>query len=481
MKIPFSQTHSGLALIALFFLVLLLTGNPALSETVGLPVKVTSSNQDGATMAIPRWKGFVLPTDPNRMWLAVADWGAQANHLVYTTNGGTTWNLPGILLPNDYALDYHVSVAGDAAGNLYTVFPYGNQIQLRRVKYPAQSSADLDPLRIVHTGVSQPRANVMIQPGNQRLWVFTRESYVPSQNVRYYYSDNAGQTWASGTADPTNANEVRIGSMPYVNGQPALVVLYLNNSLGFKYYLWNGTQFEARPDAQIYSGNIGYDRAFTHNVVAGDNFHLVFGSGDTLYHYWKKYNNGTGAWQRDVVDYSPYTQGNDWEVASTVRGDELFVLYRKSLSADTTRGQIFCRKWAQSSQSWYPAQQVSTLAENVNNHWPNTVMQVPSTATAIPIFWYTHLGTNDEQVYFNEIQLPPPGPCCLGTRGNVDGYGIVDLSDLSILSSYLMGMGTYLPCPDAANVNGTGIVDISDLSYLVAYLTGGGVALPVCP
>jgi len=459
----------------------LVAGSLVRADTVGLPVKVTSSNQDGATMAIPRWKGYMLPTDPNRIWLTVADWGSQANHLVYSTNGGASWNLPGILLPNDNALDYHVALTGDASGNLYAVFPYGNQIQFRKVRYPAQSAGDLDPLRVVHIGTTQPRASVMVQPTNQRLWVFTRESYYPSENVRYHFSDNGGQTWTHGIADPTNANEVRIGSMPYVNGQPALVVLYLNSPLGFRYYLWNGTQFESRPDAQIYSGNIGYDRAFTHNVLAGDYFHLVFGAGDTLYHFWKKYNNGIGSWNAGVVDNSSYTQGNDWEVASTVRSDELFVFYRKSTSADTTRAQIYFRKWSQTSMSWSPAQPVSTLPENVNNHWPNTVMQVPSTSTAIPVFWYTHLVTNNEQVYYNEIMVPPPGPCCDGTRGNVNLSGIVDLSDLSMLVSYLTGAGAYLPCPDEANVNGLGIVDLSDLSFLTSYLTGGGATLPACP
>lgn len=432
-------------------------------------------------MGIPRWKGFAHPADPDRLWLTVADWGAHSNHLVYSTNGGLSWNLPEIHLPDDYALDYHAALSGDASGNLYVVFPYGSQIQLRRVRYPAQSSSDLDPLRVVHTGTSQPRASVTVQPTNQRLWVFTRESYIPAENVRYHYSDNGGQTWTRGIADPTNAEQVRIGSMPYVNGQPALVVLYLASTLGFRYYLWNGSQFEARPDAQIYSGNLGYDRAFTHNMLSGEYFHLVFGAGDTLYHYWKRYNNGTGTWNADAIDNSIYTNGSDWEVASAVRGEELFVFYRKAISADTTGSQIFYRKWTQSTASWSPATRLSTLAENVNNHWPNTSMQVPSTSTTIPVFWYTHLGSNNEQVYYNEIYVTPPGPCCDGVRGNLDLSGIVDLTDLTMLVSYLTGSGTYLPCPDEANVNGLGIVDLGDLSLLVSYLTGGGGALAICP
>ncbi len=71
--------------------------------------------------------------------------------------------------------------------------------------------------------------------------------------------------------------------------------------------------------------------------------------------------------------------------------------------------------------------------------------------------------------------------CCTGTTGNVDMAGIVDLSDLSALVSYLTGGGYVLPCDPEANVNKAGIVDLSDLSALVSYLTGGGYVLPNCP
>jgi hypothetical protein len=70
--------------------------------------------------------------------------------------------------------------------------------------------------------------------------------------------------------------------------------------------------------------------------------------------------------------------------------------------------------------------------------------------------------------------------CCQGTRGNVNGAGIVDLADLSALVNCLTGGGFVPPCLDAANVNGAGIVDLADLSALVSYLTGGGYELPDC-
>ncbi|PWB68507.1 hypothetical protein C3F09_11515, partial [candidate division GN15 bacterium] len=59
--------------------------------------------------------------------------------------------------------------------------------------------------------------------------------------------------------------------------------------------------------------------------------------------------------------------------------------------------------------------------------------------------------------------------CCSDATGNVNMTGVVDLSDLSALVSYLSGGGYVLPCVDAANVNGLGIVDLADLSALVSY------------
>jgi hypothetical protein len=74
-----------------------------------------------------------------------------------------------------------------------------------------------------------------------------------------------------------------------------------------------------------------------------------------------------------------------------------------------------------------------------------------------------------------------PVSCCVGTTGNVNSTGIIDLGDLSSLISYLTGGGYVPPCLDAANVNGLGIVDSGDLAALVSYLTGGGYVLPACP
>ncbi len=73
--------------------------------------------------------------------------------------------------------------------------------------------------------------------------------------------------------------------------------------------------------------------------------------------------------------------------------------------------------------------------------------------------------------------------CCVGTTGNVNMAGIIDLTDLSLLISYLtVSPAPVLPCPEEANVNGASIVDLTDLSLLISFLTvTPAPVLPNCP
>lgn len=87
---------------------------------------------------------------------------------------------------------------------------------------------------------------------------------------------------------------------------------------------------------------------------------------------------------------------------------------------------------------------------------------------------------NSGIAFSQSVAVPTADPCGVGTTGNIDLYGIVDLSDLAYLVSYLTGGGAVLLCPDEANINALGIIDLSDLSMLASYLTGGGATLPQC-
>ena len=398
-----------LTFLALSFTIPAFSQTYAFAQSIETPVKVTVIKTDGGTMSIPRWKAYMHPQNSSLLWMGLGNWGADDDFLMYTTNGGDTWNSTGIYLTSDYNTDYHLSLAGDASGNVFSVVPNGGDIEFKRINYPGRTSGDAEPARVIHSTGDNPRANVMVQPGSNRVWVFTRQSGVPSENVLYKYSDDGGETWTSGRADHTGYESIRIGSMPYVNGNPALVVAYLGSTLGYKYYLWNGSAFEEEADAQIFEGNIGNDRAFTHNVIQGNYFHLVFGLGNDLHHCWKSYNNGTGVWNHEIIDSSPYTAGIDWETTSSVRGDELFIFYRKQLNSSPASSEIVMKIWSQNDQSWSSPQAVSIHPENTANMWPNTVMNVPASANFIPVFWYSDLGDNNKQVYYTKIVLEPTG------------------------------------------------------------------------
>jgi uncharacterized protein YkwD len=100
---------------------------------------------------------------------------------------------------------------------------------------------------------------------------------------------------------------------------------------------------------------------------------------------------------------------------------------------------------------------------------------------------FRHIGVGFVHNYWTVTVGGGPGDeivpclCCVGTTGNINNSGGVDLADLSALVSYLTGGGYVLTCIPEANVNGSGAVDLADLSALVVYLTGGGYTLPSCP
>lgn len=91
-------------------------------------------------------------------------------------------------------------------------------------------------------------------------------------------------------------------------------------------------------------------------------------------------------------------------------------------------------------------------------------------------------GTEVHQGYWQDFSVPTS--CCVGTTGNVDMVGIIDISDLSLLIAYLTVPSPgkpSLPCYQEANLNVEGIIDLSDLSLLILYLTIPAPNKPVLP
>lgn len=382
------------------------------AQEVTAPRFVATSYTDGATLGIPRWKGYMSETDPNQFWLSYANSSSSLGNINYTTDGGENWSSNVIQVDATGWLDFHLSLFGKD-NELYFTWPGVSSILFRKFNTPAHSNNDRESIRTIQSISHMHRSNVMVD-ANDRIWVFTRLYNNPSQNVRYHYSDNNGATWTDGVAYATNNQTVRIGSMPYVNGQAALIVYYMDNSRGYEYYLWNGSSFEAKPDHSIYPQMMNQVRTFTHNVVNDTTMHLIFGYGNDLHHVWKHYNNGTGGWNHQTIDYSANILINDWFPSATVKGDDLYLFYCKKSTGSEATSMIYYKKWSQTTETWTNPVMISTDPANTYNRDPNTCFQVPDNAEYIPVFW--RCGTNPYSIYFSKIILEaqpsdtiPPG------------------------------------------------------------------------
>jgi hypothetical protein len=207
------------------------------AQTPSTPVLVTTYSS-GGTLGIPRWKGYMSPTDPNKFWVCFANGGSSSNNMCCTTNAGDTWSSNTIGI-NGY-MDFHLALSG-SGNDLYFTFPVSvsNAISFRHFRAPAESTSDADPMVKLSGTSAHHRSSIMVQ-NTGRIWVFTRLGGTTGENVRYQYSDNGGTTWTTGMAFSTAAPDTRIGSMPYVNSNPALVVLHLNDSRGYEYHIQKG-------------------------------------------------------------------------------------------------------------------------------------------------------------------------------------------------------------------------------------------------
>lgn len=390
-------------LVSILLAALLCGAQSTTADEVTSPVYVASSGANRPTLGIPRWKGYMHPSNPDHFWVSYASQSSTASELSVTTDGGQTWSSDPIKITNTGYMDFHLSLFG-YNGELYFTWP---GVDFRKFSSPALSESNRGPL--VELAGTEPsyRSNIMVD-GTGRIWVFTRDGDNASQNVRYQFSDNSGSTWTRGVGFATGASNVRIGSMPYIDGRPALIVLYLNDPRGYEYYLWNGSQFEARPDHSIFAQNMGYHRSFSHNVVNDTVMHFFFGLGNDLHHLWKNYNNGSGGWNHQIIESSAFTSDMDWSPSSTVRGNNLYLFYSKKSSSSDASSQIYYMKWSQGVASWAQPVQVSGGQSPSYNFDPNTCFRVPLNSPYIPVFW--HSGTSNYDIFFAKIMLDDVTP-----------------------------------------------------------------------
>ncbi|MBK7141107.1 MAG: immune inhibitor A [bacterium] len=95
-------------------------------------------------------------------------------------------------------------------------------------------------------------------------------------------------------------------------------------------------------------------------------------------------------------------------------------------------------------------------------------------------FWYRVTGTDAENQVSRKSTLAGTTVYQGIIIGDLNGDMLIDISDLSYLISYLLGL-VSAPVPlERANVNCAGPVDISDLSRMISFMVGQSPA-PSCP
>jgi DNA-binding beta-propeller fold protein YncE len=70
--------------------------------------------------------------------------------------------------------------------------------------------------------------------------------------------------------------------------------------------------------------------------------------------------------------------------------------------------------------------------------------------------------------------------CCIGTRGDVNADGGVNISDLAMLVTWMFRQGAEPDCMEAADIDGSGSINVSDISFMVSFLFRGGPSPADC-
>ena len=97
-----TRPYGILCAVAGAVLGLLLMASPADASTVEPSQQINTSSAQNPTLGIPRWKGWIDPANPNRMWASFAGHSSSANNIVYTEDGGLNWSThdmnPGVFI-----------------------------------------------------------------------------------------------------------------------------------------------------------------------------------------------------------------------------------------------------------------------------------------------------------------------------------------------------------------------------------------------
>jgi len=375
------------------------------SIAYGAPTQINTCRDNGCTLTIPRQKVFMSLTDPNTVWVMFEK---SSGNFMKTTDGGTSWSTP---ITVRSWLDYHSSLSGDGAGNLYVTDPGSGNVYFRKVNAPAVATGDMAAsitLSSAYTpaGVST-RTNVLAQDENS-IWVFYRTSINATGNVRYFHSSDGGATFPDeGWVDNTGYDNVRIGSL-LINGLPAVVIWYSDDSSnvgwGYKYFIWDGSQFVANADSSIVWGSKIYRREYAMSFVDNE-FHVIYPDNNKhLIHSWKEYNGGTGSWNQSNIE-TLAVDPRDWHPSLSRHGNDLYLFYIKQESSTAGNNNVYYRKWDTTAESWSAATPVTT--DGLDNRFPSGPAVVNPTSDYIPIIWSAPTAL----VMYEKISTSPAAAC----------------------------------------------------------------------
>ncbi len=408
-KIPFQKisitqiTHWGvLGIAALAVGIMFLNLVPTV---YGAPTQISTCRTDGCTLTIPRQKVFMSLTDPNTVW---AMFEKSSGNFMKTTDGGATWSTP---ITVRSWLDYHASLSGDGAGNIYVTDPGSGNVYFRKINSPAVATGDMATSITLSSAFTPAgvatRSNVLAQDENN-IWVFYRTSINTTGNVRYFHSTDGGATFPNeGWVSNTGYENVRIGSL-LINGLPAVVIWYSDDSSnvgwGYKYFIWDGAQFVANADSSIVWGSKVYRREYAMSFVNNE-FHVIYpDNSNHLIHSWKEYNNGTGSWNQSTIVSLPYNP-SDWHPSLTRHGDTLYLFYIKQESTTADNNNVYYRKWDTTAHVW--TDPVAVTTDGLANKFPTGPAVANPTADYIPIIW----STSGPVVMYTKIPTNPGVAC----------------------------------------------------------------------
>jgi hypothetical protein len=129
--------------------------------------------------------------------------------------------------------------------------------------------------------------------------------------------------------------------------------------------------------------------------------------------------------------------------------------------------------------NWY------MYVEKISPCIDKTHMKVGITNIASGWSWYNWY--SDLKCYVDLVELIEVPPCCVGIRGDVDGSGSINVSDVTYLTAYLKQKPPGSPAPpcfEEGDVDGSCTINVADATYLTAYLKQkppGSPPPPACP